>query len=55
MSLSFGLRAAVVVVIGVLGDLFGLRLAFIASAVITLLGLPLILLLPGKRPQPNSM
>lgn len=49
MALNFGLRAGVVVVIGVLGDLFGLRLAFIISAAITLLGLPLILLLPGKR------
>ena len=48
MSLSFGLRSGVVVVLGALGDLFGLRLAFIASAVIPLLGLPLILLLPGQ-------
>ncbi len=49
MALSFSLRSGVVVVLGALGDLFGLRLAFTASAVIPLLGLPLILLLPGKR------
>ena len=49
MSLSFILRSGVVVVLGALGDLFGLRLAFTASAVIPLLGLPLIFLLPGKR------
>ncbi len=49
MSLSFVLRSGVVVVLGALGDLFGLRLAFTASAVIPLLGLPLIFLLPGKR------
>jgi FSR family fosmidomycin resistance protein-like MFS transporter len=49
MALSFGLRSGVVVVMGALGDLFGLRLVFTASAVIPLLGLPLILLLPGKR------
>jgi FSR family fosmidomycin resistance protein-like MFS transporter len=49
MALSFSLRSGVVVVLGVLGDLFGLRLAFTASAVITLLGLPFIPLLPGKR------
>jgi FSR family fosmidomycin resistance protein-like MFS transporter len=49
MSLSFVLRSGVVVVLGALGDLFGLRLAFAASAVITLLGLPLIFLLPGRR------
>ncbi|MDY6875648.1 MAG: MFS transporter [Chloroflexota bacterium] len=51
MSLSFVLRSGVVVVLGALGDLFGLRLAFIVSAVIPLLGLPLILLLPGKQPR----
>ncbi len=51
MSLSFVLRSGVVVVLGALGDLFGLRLAFTASAVISLLGLPLIFLLPGKRPR----
>ena len=55
MALSFSLRSGVVVVLGVLGDLFGLRLAFTASAVIPLLGLPLLLLLPGKRPQHSSM
>jgi len=49
MSLSFVLSSVVVVVLGAMGDLFGLRLAFTASAVITLLGLPLVLLLPGQR------
>jgi FSR family fosmidomycin resistance protein-like MFS transporter len=48
MSFSFILGSAVVVVLGAMGDLFGLRLAFTASAVITLLGLPLVLLLPRK-------
>jgi FSR family fosmidomycin resistance protein-like MFS transporter len=49
MALSFSVRSGVVVGMGVLGDLFGMRLTFTASAVIPLLGLPLILLLPGKR------
>jgi FSR family fosmidomycin resistance protein-like MFS transporter len=49
MALSFVLRSGVVVVMGAMGDLFGLRLAFAASAAITLLGLPLILLLPRRR------
>ncbi len=49
MSLSFVLSSAVVVVLGAMGDLFGLRLTFTASAVITLLGLPLIFLLPNKQ------
>jgi FSR family fosmidomycin resistance protein-like MFS transporter len=48
MSLSFILGSVVVVVLGAMGDLFGLRLAFTASAVITLLGLPLTFLLPKK-------
>jgi len=48
MSLSFVLGSVVVVVLGAMGDLFGLRLTFTASAVITLLGLPLILVLPRK-------
>jgi len=47
MALSFVLRSGVVVVLGALGDLFGLRLAFGASAGIALLGLPLVLALPG--------
>ena len=54
MSLSFVLRSGAVVVLGAMGDLFGLRVAFSASAVISLLGLPLILLLPEKRPHHNS-
>ena len=49
MSLSFVLGSVVVVVLGAMGDLFGLRLAFTASATITLLGLPLIFLLPRTR------
>jgi FSR family fosmidomycin resistance protein-like MFS transporter len=49
MALSFVLRSGVVVVLGAMGDLFGLRTAFAASAAITLLGLPLIILLPGRR------
>jgi FSR family fosmidomycin resistance protein-like MFS transporter len=48
MALSFVLGSVVVVTLGAMGDLFGLRLAFTASAVITLLGLPLIFLLPRK-------
>ena len=48
MSFSFILGSAVVVVLGAVGDLFGLRLAFTASAIITLLGLPLIFILPKK-------
>ena len=48
MSLSFVLGSGVVVALGAMGDLFGLRLAFAASAIVAVLGLPLILLLPRK-------
>jgi len=49
MAISFILRSGVVVALGGLGDLFGLRLAFTVSGGITLLGLPLIFLLPKRR------
>jgi FSR family fosmidomycin resistance protein-like MFS transporter len=49
LSLSFLSEAGAAVVVGALGDLFGLRMAFATSAVIVLLGLPLVSRLPGKR------
>ncbi len=49
MALSFTLRSGVVVVVGGLCDLFGMRLAFSVSGAITLLGLPLIFLLPNRQ------
>jgi FSR family fosmidomycin resistance protein-like MFS transporter len=48
MALNFCIRAGVVIVVGMMGDMFGLRLAFIVSAFMPLLGLPFVLLLPGK-------
>ena len=48
MALGFTIRSGMIVAWGALGDWLGLRLAFAASAVIPLLGLPLVLLLPGK-------
>jgi FSR family fosmidomycin resistance protein-like MFS transporter len=48
MALNFTIRSGAVVVVGVLGDLFGMRLAFTVSAIIPLLGVPFILLLPGR-------
>ena len=47
MALSFVLRSGVIVVIGVIGDWLSLRSAFAVSAIVALVGLPLILLLPG--------
>jgi FSR family fosmidomycin resistance protein-like MFS transporter len=48
MALSFSIRAGAVVVVGMLGDLFDLRLAFTVSAFMPLLGVPFVFLLPGK-------
>ncbi len=47
MSLSFLIRSAVVVLVGAMGDLWGMSPAFMACAIITLLGLPFLLLLPA--------
>ena len=52
MALGFALRSGVIVVLGVMGDLFGLRWAFAASAVITLVGLPLVFVLPRTATPP---
>lgn len=49
MAVSFLLRSGVVVVLGVIGDLSGMRVAFAISAVLPLLGLPLILLFPAQQ------
>jgi len=50
MAMSFTIRPVAVVALGALGDLSGLRLAFIASAVVPLLlGLPLVFALPGSQ------
>ena len=49
MALGFALQSGVIVVMGAMGDLFGLRWAFTASAFITLLGIPLIFVLPRRE------
>jgi FSR family fosmidomycin resistance protein-like MFS transporter len=48
LSMAFVIRSGAVVALGVFSDLFGMRMAFAASAVVPLLGLPLVLLLPGR-------
>ena len=47
LAVTFITASAAAVVVGALGDLLGLRLAFIISAMILLLGSPLVRLLPG--------
>ncbi|MFN2244118.1 MAG: MFS transporter [Anaerolineae bacterium] len=49
MSLNFLLRSGVVVVVGAMGDLWGMRMAFVICALVLLLGLPLLPLLPKRN------
>ncbi|MGC8786354.1 MAG: MFS transporter [Anaerolineae bacterium] len=53
LAMTFVFSSIMAVVVGMLGDLFGLRLAFVASAIAPLLGVPLMLLLPGGKAQPS--
>ncbi len=48
MAMSFVIRAAAILLMGVVGDLFGLRVAFYLSAGLMVVGLPLIRLLPAS-------
>jgi FSR family fosmidomycin resistance protein-like MFS transporter len=49
MALSFGVRSVVVVLVGVLADLVGLRHAFLICAGLSLLGVPFIFRLPDGK------
>jgi FSR family fosmidomycin resistance protein-like MFS transporter len=49
MALSFVIRSGVVVVVGAMADLWGMRLAFVISAVTPFLGLPFLPLFPSRR------
>jgi FSR family fosmidomycin resistance protein-like MFS transporter len=54
MFISFGMRGVAVVIVGALGDIFDLQVAFIVSAVLMILGSPLVFLLPAGRPKTAS-
>jgi FSR family fosmidomycin resistance protein-like MFS transporter len=54
MATSFIIRAVVIVILGGLGDLFGLRQGFIISSVLMLLGIPIIRFLPGSNMKPEA-
>jgi FSR family fosmidomycin resistance protein-like MFS transporter len=49
MALSFLIRSGAVLVVGAIGDAWGMRLAFTVSAVAPLLGLPFLRLFPKGR------
>ncbi len=51
MATSFLIRAAAIVLMGSIGDIFGLRIAFYVSAFLMILGLPVIRWLPQKGPK----
>jgi FSR family fosmidomycin resistance protein-like MFS transporter len=50
MMISFMARSAIVVGVGWLGDLMGLRNTYLAAAALGLLGLPFVMMLPRSRP-----
>ena len=49
MALMFVLRALAVLIVGILGDSVGLRVAFTLAAATPLLGLPFVRMLPESR------
>ena len=49
MALNFVVRALIVVVVGGFADWMGMRSAFLACAVLGLLGTPFVLWLPGRK------
>jgi MFS family permease len=55
MAVAFALRSGVVVLVGLLGDLFGMRSAFYISALVSLLALPVMFFLPGPRSYSRSL
>lgn len=52
MMMSFIARSAVVVIVGYLGDIFGLRTTYFISAAAGLVGIPFIFFLTSKAHQP---
>jgi FSR family fosmidomycin resistance protein-like MFS transporter len=53
LAISFILESGSAVVVGALGDIFGLRTAFTVSALILLVGSPLVRLLPARATGPT--
>ena len=49
MSVSFILRSGAVLLLGMMGDTWGMRTAFVVSAVLPVFGLPFLWLLPSRR------
>ena len=47
MAINFIVRSVIVVIVGVLGDAFGLRAAFVAAGLVMLVGIPVLRWLPA--------
>ena len=54
MAISFAIRASVILVIGAVSDLYGMRSAFLMCAGVACLGVPFILLLPRAGADPDG-
>jgi FSR family fosmidomycin resistance protein-like MFS transporter len=55
MAIAFLMQSLAILVTGMLGDRFGLNMAFLVGALVSLLAIPLIFLLPGeKQNQANT-
>ena len=54
MALSFVLTSLSTLLVGILGDRYGLHTAFIISAGVMLAGIPFVLKLPGKVAEPEQ-
>jgi FSR family fosmidomycin resistance protein-like MFS transporter len=49
MAINFVIRSLIVVLVGALGDRFGINRAFVFSSLVALVGLPFVLRLPGRK------
>jgi FSR family fosmidomycin resistance protein-like MFS transporter len=49
MMISFMARSAVVVIVGFIGDLIGLRATYMICALVGLVAIPFVLKLPGRH------
>ena len=50
LAISFVIRSLASVLVGVGGDLWGLDMAFLGSAIISLLAIPMLYFLPRSKP-----
>ena len=49
MTMSFFISSLAALVIGIMGDHFGLTISFKVAAIMALGGIPFVMLLPGKK------